>query len=674
MTPRLANLTAFLGAFLLFLLQPVIAKHLLPRFGGASSVWTASVFFFMFALLTGYLYAYFLSRGAKRAQSRAHMILNSAAILLVLVATIAWGSPLAPPPFFDTGFSFPVAAILATLALSVGIPCVMLGATSPLLEHWLSRAQKRAADFHLYVFSNAGSFLALLAYPFILEPLVPSRALGLLWTAGFFLYALLMRRLARKVGLVSVVGESPVSETVPPLSRRTVALWLLLPALASLLLLSATAEITRDIAPVPFLWLLPLALYLLSFIVAFADAYRREIFAPLALLASVAALWALGAGADALGFRLALFSGALFFILLVCHGEVYLRRDGNRPALFYLCIAFGGAFGGLLANLAPVLLNDFWELPSALFIASIMALELFCAAFAFSLSRFKKRLLLTAVFVSIVIVAAPLLARINSQTVVEKTRNFYGTLLVRRAASSEGETLLLRNGVITHGSELRGHPERPTTYYGEKSGVGIALAEARKRAEKQNISVGILGLGAGSLAAYCLRSDTFIFYEINPEVERIARERFSFLSHCAGSEVVLGDGRLSLKQETRLFDVLVVDAFLGDAIPLHLLTREAISAYLARLAEGGVLALHLSNRHIDLKPVALTHAERDDLFIRFVDNEPSEPLLYSSYWALLSRARHPGFETAEAVSVSASTTRTVLWSDDRSSVFPLLRW
>lgn len=674
MTPRLANTAAFLGAFLLFLLQPVIAKHLLPQFGGASSVWTASVFFFMTALLAGYLYAYFLSRRTPRAQSRAHTVFICVSVLLVFAASLAWGSPLAPPSFFAAGFSFPVFAILLTLVLAVGVPCALLGATSPLLENWLARTRRRAADFYLYAFSNTGSFLALLAYPFILEPFIPSPALGLLWGVGFFLYAFLMWRLARDSGRVPTSVEPSVPETAQPLSQRAVALWILLPALGSLLLLSATAEITRDIAPVPFLWLLPLALYLLSFIVAFAGAYRREVFAPFALIASVAAVWALGAGADALGFRAALFSGSLFFVLLVCHGEVYLRRDGSRPALFYLCIALGSALGGLLANLAPLFLNDFWELPFALFLGAVMALELTCFAFASALPRFRRRVFLCAVFWSIVIFAAPLLSRVSDQNTIRKARNFYGTLLVRSSATAEGEVRLLRNGVITHGSELVGHPERATTYYGEESGVGIALTNIRKKTERQGTAVGVVGLGAGSLAAYCRSSDSFMFYEINPAVERIAREQFSFLSYCENVEVILGDGRLSLEKETRLFDVLVVDAFSGDAIPMHLLTREAVAAYLARLTEDGVLALHLSNRHIALAPVALGHATRENLFIRFVDNATSTPLLYSSEWALLSRVKLPGFSTAKEARVFASTTPVAFWSDDRSSILPLLRW
>jgi len=313
MTPRLANTTAFLGAFLLFLLQPVIAKHLLPRFGGASTIWTAAVFFFMTALLIGYLYAYALLRqnlatrtmGQRgRLQTKVHTILLCAASSLIILEGVLWGSPLSPPVLFESGFASPIAAILLTLLLSVGIPSMTLAATSPLLEEWLSRARGARADFRLYAFSNAGSLCALLAYPLILEQTVSSRFVGLLWGVLFLLYALFMARAARASATALPVFSSEDSAPVLlPLKRRIVALWLLLPALGSLLLLAATAEITRDLAPVPFLWLLPLALYLLSFIVAFAGAYSREIFAPLALLASIAALWALGAGADALGFR-----------------------------------------------------------------------------------------------------------------------------------------------------------------------------------------------------------------------------------------------------------------------------------------------------------------------------------------------------------------------------------
>jgi hypothetical protein len=678
-----------LGAFLLFQVQPILARAILPWFGGSAAVWTGCLLFFQAGLLAGYLYAHLLVRALPpRGQAIAHVALLAASCLaLPITPDPAW-----KPPDPDN----PIGRLLALLAATVGLPYLALSATSPLLSAWLAR-RGEAAPWWLYAVSNAGSLLALLAYPFAVEPLLPTRAQAIVWSAAFVGFVLVCGVVAldawRAEGgaqLRQRTSEAALRPSGgPPFGGRISAYaqvggWLLLACCPSVLLLATTSHLTQNVAPVPFLWVVPLALYLLSFVLCFAPGrwYRRWLFLPLAAVAFALAVDALAAARpnQGLGRLLPVFAGGLFVWCMVLHGELSRRRpDPSRLTGYYLALAAGGAAGGALAALlAPVVLPGDFDLPIALVAAAALALA------AARPGRGEGPL--WALWGVAALVAASLAGQLVAATVAEArqarllARNFYGSLRVVDRGFGPAATRMLNHGTITHGEQYLDPAERgrPITYYSPASGVGAAL---RAAAARERLHVGVVGLGAGTLAAYGRRGDRYRFYEINPLVVEIARREFTFLSDTpAEVATVLGDARLSLEREPpQGFDLLAVDAFSSDAIPVHLLTREAFALYAGHLAPGGVLAVHVSNRHLDLVPVVLGAGRAVGLRAVVVDTYDefhAEPSVYGSTWVLLAREAAP-LEHAlvrEAAGEPGREPTPRLWTDDYSNLLGVLKW
>jgi SAM-dependent methyltransferase len=671
------GLTIFLSAFLLFQVQPIIGKMILPWFGGSASVWTTCMLFFQVLLLLGYLYSHWIVRFlSPRGQSLLHVCLLAASLLVL---------PLAPSPDWrPTGAENPTIRILLLLAATIGLPYFVLSTTGPLIQAWFARERPGTVPYRLFALSNLGSLLALLAYPVAVEPVLVTRWQSYVWSSLFVCFALLCSLLAWRGRNAEVSHTTAHHENDPaPVGRDFVA-WGALAACPSILMIADTSFLTENIAPIPLLWVVPLALYLLSFVLCFEGRgwYRRQIFLPL-LVVSLGTLAYLPTMAiDALpivqttGINLA----AFFVVCMVCHGELSRRRP--HPAHltgYYLMLATGGALGGVFVGVvAPYFFNSNYELSVGLVLTAVVVTFAVLPGHPFSDRR--RRALSWAV--AAVVTSAVLYVRVDDilddlSNAEVTTRNFYGILRVFARGEGEDAYRTLLHGQIAHGRQFTSadRQDTPTAYYNPESGVGRAILA---KAAQGPLRVGVVGLGVGTLASYGRPGDYFRLYEIDPLVIDLARSRFTYLSRTkAGTDIVLGDARLSLDREPpQKFDVLAVDAFSGDAVPIHLLTREAFATYFRHLKPDGVLAVHITNRFLDLQPVIKSAAESFGRQVRLVyfDGD-SERLIFHSSWVLVSS--EAGFFAQEQLRGAATEIEDRpgfrIWRDDYSSVFAVLK-
>jgi hypothetical protein len=829
--------TIFTGAFLLFQVQPLIGKYILPWFGGGPGVWTTCLMFFQVLLLGGYAYAHFLTRWLRpRTQVVTHLLMLGAAVALLPITPSEGWKP--------RGDGNPTLQILALLTSSLGMPYFVLASTGPLLQHWFSRTQPGRSPYRLYALSNTGSLLALLSYPFFVESHFTRSLQVRFWGWGLVVYEVTCALCALKVWRTTAQNTAqedsqidlesrvthhasrithhalPITPSVLRTSPLTRSLWLLLPACASVLLMAITNKLCQDIAAVPFLWVIPLALYLLTFIICF-DSPRWYVRFPftLALIAALAAIsWALFFGSDLSVYKqMAIYCAGLFVCCMVCHGELYrLRPEPSHLTTFYLLIAAGGALGGfLVAVVAPLIFKDYYELncglwscgllfvviclavkpvaqatvqspkskvqssepqgpspksqvsspksqvagaqsqaPSAvcrvagsesskfkvshffvglwrslvgpahewrwmgctLPVLVFVGLDRFFARFGQELGAAPNRRFLVlrlAAWGLLVVLVASWVVRgkfrnfrywhglacawlllglvalgvalwmqgIKSGSgVVYMSRNFYGVLTVYEYLPNDPKShyFLLRHGRITHGLQFVDPEEArwPTAYYGEDSGIGLAIQSLPNAPRR----VGVVGLGTGTLTSYSRPGDSLRVYEINPEVHRLATNRFTYLDQAAGKiDVALGDARLSLEREPpQQFDLLALDAFSSDAIPVHLLTREAFELYHRHVRTNGIIAVHISNHYLDLEPVVANLAREFHYRMTLVDYDETvdEWWLYPSTWALLSYDETmltlPELSFG-ARSISSKAPRVPLWTDDFTSLFQILK-
>jgi len=758
-------LTIFCGAFLLFLVQPLMGKYLLPWFGGGPGVWTTCLLFFQTLLLGGYAYAHFLQRLTPKRQTLIHLLLLAAALAFLPVVPGAQWKP--------TGTEEPVGRILLLLTATLGLPYLVLSATGPLLQRWFSLSHPGVSPYRLYALSNVGSLLALVAYPFFFEPRFSRSAVGLGWSAGLGVFAVLCGACAWRVrnaaasspvaGVADPGGQNKAPGSTTPATAPAEAkpapldrfLWFTLPALASLLLAAATNKLCLDIAAIPFLWVLPLGVYLLTFILCFDHPrwYSRGAF--IALLAVCALLLAhlFSIPSPKLYQQLVTFIGTLFAACMVCHGELHrLRPAPGRLTGYYLAIAAGGAGGTLCVTLiAPLLFSDYRELQLGLVMlpyflgvlcwlhrSRAIPLGLAAGLVAFgpmlaglradrgeawydwfvSFGRelgqlvttqwpallisavvlvialwgglrrdapWRKRLLLVpALLTGLLATVFTLQAKRDRHETYAAERNFYGAYrvgLFDEAPAKEAHFLVLSNGGTTHGQQfLNGQQQHwPTTYYSETSGVGRAISVlpgGRRR-------IGAVGLGTGTIAAYGRPGDTLRFYEINPAIVGVASRTFAYLKNTRATvSIALGDARLVMERELRSgsaqqFDLLVLDAFSGDAIPVHLLTREALALYVRQLRPGGIIAVHISNRHLDLRPVVEGLAQDAGLnFATIHDTVKKEHWwLYDTDWVLLSP--DPAILQRDPIRTAplapSDPDDRIVWTDEHASLLSVVK-
>jgi len=665
--------TTGLSAFLLFLVQPLISKAILPWFGGGPGVWTTAMLFFQLVLLAGYAYAHGLSaRLPARVQVAVHCVVLAVGLLCLPVALNAAWKP--------TTADDPVLRILGLLSLSVGVPYFALSTTGPLLQRWFGTLFPGRVPYGLYALSNAGSLLALLAYPTVFEGRfdVVDQSRGWSWAFGAFALGVV----GCAAGLLTRTTTTIVStEAVEPAPRGTStqrdrSLWFALSMMPSWMLLAITNQLCVDVASVPFLWVAPLTLYLLSFIICFGSprAYHRGVFAALWVIATTALCGQLIDPTEGpLTRQVAIYLAAFAACAMLCHGELARRRPAlDKLTEYYLWISIGGAAGGLFVGvLSPYIFVDYYELHLGVIACYGLVLALLVADRR--LPGVRLPLLLTALGLGVSmfgLAAAISLSQGADQVsgrTISQLRNFYGVL---RVAETKGARIL-SHGRIWHGIQ-RTEPERrseATLYYGEDSGIARVLRQSQSNVLPQRI--GVVGLGIGTLARFGKRGDVYRFYEIDPNVIELAQKHFTFLKDTAARvEIIEGDARLTLEREApQRFDVLVIDAFSSDAIPIHLLTKEAFAIYRRHIRDDGVLAVHVSNRYLDLVPVALGSGRETSLTVRVVRVEANfEKLISPSTWVLL--APDPARLTFGS---SESSVKPRLWTDSRSSLFDVLR-
>lgn len=685
--------TIFLSAFLLFQVQPLISKRILPWFGGSPSVWTTCMLFFQVALLLGYFYAHLVgTRLRLKRQLLVHGLLMASALVVLpmIYASDAW-KPDTP--------EHPTWRIIVLLSATVGLPYFVLATTSPLLQKWFTLSREGGTVYRLYALSNAGSLLALITYPSVIEPTLAGRTQAFCWSAGFVLFVILcgysafLAWKAREAEAMPVAqprsgGVSQADER-PGVFQWT--MWLLLAAFASTMLLAVTNQMCLDVAVVPFLWVLPLGLYLLSFIICFDSQrwYYRPVFWPVMVVMCGLMTWVIHRGAYAdIRKQIGILALGLFACCMVCHGElVRLKPHPRHLTSFYLMVSAGGALGGVFVTLiAPRIFRAYTEL-------NIGIMGCFAAgatALVYDLWRRSKSGMRVPVFaygvaatIGFVVLSGFLirLAALSVEGYVSADRNFYGILRVAEydADKPEFHQFRLLHGRISHGWQYTAEDLRygPTSYYGESSGIGLMF---RNYPRQSPMRVGVLGLGTGSIAVYGQPGDHFTFYEINSNVVKLATNGkwFTYLADSdATCDWVMGDARLSLERApSRRFDALVLDAFAGDAVPVHLLTREAFEIYLRHLKPQGVIAVNVSNRHLDLHPIVWGVAEHFHLrTMSILSEEDERKVTTGADWILVSADEQ--FLSQDAITQAATPDenkdRAFMWTDDFSNLFRVIR-
>ena len=677
----------FSSAFLLFQIQPIIGKLTLPWFGGSAAVWSTCMVFFQVLLLLGYGYAHLTTRYLKpRSQAVLHIALLGASVFLLPIGVDAAWKPV--------NVDDPTLLIIGLMTSAIGLPYFLLSSTGPLLQAWFSREKPGSVPYRLFALSNFGSMLGLVGYPILFEPQLTIPHMSIAWSVAYAVFALLCSALAlRGAGATAAVpAVTPAQESGPPPPWRRHLLWAALAALPTILLMSVTSHLTQDIAPIPLLWVLPLALYLATFILCFEGGgwYRRARYLPVFAVSIVAliVLYAMPAAwmKESLAWPIALYSGALFVCCMVCHGEL----AGMKPASayltsFYLMVAAGGAGGGLFVVMAaPRLFTDDDELMLAAVAMAVLILGLIYR----EPGKLPGRLMSEQGGLKLAVFSITFVSMLAGGTLFflhagdrYKARNFYGTVKVKDIGKDNDRYRHLVHGAITHGGQFLDADKKrwPTSYYGPSGGAGIGLLASRDGSSSgSGQRVGIVGLGAGTMAAYCRAGDSYRFYEINPLMIQLAKSQFTYLSDCpAQVDIVQGDARLSLEREApQQFDVIVLDAFSGDAVPVHLLTREAFAVYFKHLRPGGILAVHTSNLHLDLVPIvrlAATHFNKHAWQVKSAADKAKG--INPAVWVLVSS--RPSIAPADGLTALATDTafRPALqpWTDDYSSIYGILK-
>jgi len=665
----------FLAAFLLFLVEPMAARQLLPSLGGSAAVWITCLVFFQTALLLGYLYAHWLGQ-------RRSSILNLLPFACAIASAAIW---MATGNSNFGGAEHPILTVFRMLGVFIGLPFIVLAATSPLLQVWWTRIEPGKIPYRLYALSNLASLLALALYPALVEPMLTLHMQRIVWSAAFFAFVLLFAYLARAVPAAAPSEIAAPDAAIPASPLWNKALWVLLPMGAAMQLSAVTSYLTANVAAIPLLWVLPLGVYLLTLILAFQ--FRMAL--PWAIVARFMVVL-LGGLAYSLSntnagwplwVSLLFFLAELFFACIFCHtAAVALKpQRASESTLFYLLFAAGGALGSFWIGIAsPMVMRYNLDLPITFLVTALLALLVNWRG-----GWSQRMLWLVASGAMLVLV---FWVRTSYQRdILVAVRNFYASLRVTQSHSYPGATVrTLSNGSIEHGTQIFGTEElrhTPTTYYAPDSGVGLAL---RFCCQGHARNIGVIGLGAGTIAAYGLPGDHIRFYDINPAVEPIARHFFTYIRDSSAQvDVVTGDARTTLEHSApQNFDVLVVDAFSGDAIPVHLLTREAMELYRRQLAPGGIVAFHVSNRHVNLGPpiglLADAAGMEAKVFATFADDKNgfASPGEYGSTWILVS-TNHEFFQLPE-VRIHANPVEPKaglrLWTDDYSSLLPVLRW
>ena len=674
------TITIFISAFLAFQVQPLISKYILPWFGGSSSVWLICLLFFQIVLLLAYAYAYFIVRFFNLLWQK---IIHSVFLISgLLVLPIIPSEALKPISGQE-----PTTQIILLLTLTVGLPFFLVASTSPLLQDWFSKSAPKKSPYPLYAISNFGSLLALISFPFFFEPIFARKEYAQSWSALFVLFVLVSLYVVFTVTHKKTIKEK-LKITPPKPTAKTWFYWIALPFLASAMLLGITTQLCLNVAAVPFLWILPLSIYLITFILSFSSfvLYKRKVFIPLLVIITLFLPAFISSITNNFNIipQIILFSIILFDVCLIAHSELYkLRPAPQHLTSFYLALSIGGALGGIFVGLiAPLIFTLYWEVYLILFLTCLILFLLYKNNNEFSSIRKKYSAIM---YYSLIIFSFIFLLSLYNhyneyaENSITSERNFYGILNVRLQESTEenGYKKTLSHGTITHGYQFIS-PEKqgiPTSYYGNDSGVGLAFEILGK---EENIRVGAIGLGAGTISAYGKKGDYFKYYEINPAVIELANNEFSYIKNSlADHEIALGDARLTLDSEkSQNFDLLILDAFSSDAIPTHLLTTEAMEIYKKNIKENGVIAFHISNRYLNLLPVVNSLATLYDFESILIASKGNEKTTFSATWVLVTNNKEiledkTILEIKEEINIEEINFKP--WTDDYVNLFGVLK-
>jgi len=693
-------LSVFISAFLIFQVQPMVGKLLLPWFGGAPAVWSTVMLFFQVLLTGGYAYAYGLvGRARPVRQGWIHLGFLALSGAVLVFTALSWPAPILPDLSWRPGSDVePIGRIFLILAASVGLPYFLLASNGPLIQAWFNQRAAGDSPYRLYALSNAASLIALVTYPIFIEPWLSLYTQGWVWTGGYVLYLLVTGYAAWQAAhpkrTPAVESAKPIPQASQPAPRAGVQItWLLFSAGASILLLAITNRITQEVAVIPFLWVLPLTLYLLSFVFAFSSErwYNRPLFTLLMGAATVGFVWTIISPAGSILLQIGIYSLALWAGSMICHGELYrLRPHPQYLTSFYLMVSIGGALGGVAVNLvAPLIFKGYWELMFGMAFCWL----LFAAATFIRRThelngrlRFAHDVTIGAFAVCLVILSVFYVSIANNGSAFAG-RNFYGVIRVHESNADQPELhqYSLIHGITNHGAQFTASDRRyeTTSYYTESSGVGLAIKNHPRYGHE--MKVGVLGLGIGVLAAYGQPGDQYTMYEINPLVIDLAMGQGGYFSYVNDSKaqvtIIQGDARLELERQLaqgqpQNFDLLVLDVFSSDAIPVHLLTREAMALYLSHLAPDGVLAAHITNQHLDLQPVVWRLAQEFGLKMTVIYDPAESGLGDPSIWVLASKdsnlLANPAI-LSQALPLENYSTDIRLWTDDFSNLFQILR-
>lgn len=676
----LASLTIFLSSFLLFQIQPLLAKRILPWFGGATAVWSTCLAFFQTFLWLGYAFAYFLnSRVSVRTQLWFYNLLLCVAIISLNICPEESWKP--------SGQSSPILAILNILVSSVGLPYFLLAAFSPLIQVWTSRTLNISNPYLLYSLSNFASLLALVSYPTFIEVHLRLPMQAQLWSGLFLLFTvcclLLLYVLIRFYPETKSQHERmSQSEPVAPGREWQEWFWFLFPFCSSVFLLAMTSHISYDIATIPLLWILPLSLYLLSFILVFANfrLYPRKTVIVLSslLLLKIADIQFTGPGAS-LPFSLSYSLLSFFLFCMVCHGELaLLKPKSEKLASYYLLMSGGGAVGGIFVGLfSPNLFSSFVEFPLALLLFIIIVTLRIVLEFKEKNNGVLKRTCLySASGIATLISCVVMIDGFNKNpNTIDQKRNFFGVLKVNEYRQNPLETPYreLIHGLIVHGSQYMSKEKRhiPTTYFTVDTVLGKVLTANNNSPRK----IGVIGLGAGTIASYGKKGDTIRFYEIDNHVVDFAEHYFTFLRDSSAKiEVQLGDARLNLeKEEAQDYDILVLDAFSGDSIPVHLLTEQALDLYRKHLTASGVIVAHISNLYLNLALILEAYAAQKGLVFCYDRGSKISGHEVYAHYGVLAPENNIYLKNLACERVSPTSANFKIWTDDYSNLFSVLK-
>lgn len=666
MIPALFTSIIVLSAFLLFQIQPILSKEQLPLFGGGASVWSASLFFYQSFLLCGYLYAHYMSRIKVKAQIWLHLILMATATAVTFSQVDKSTLTMLPPP----------SSVLINLLTQVGPIFVILSATSILMQHWYSAIFHKSVPYHWYGWSNLGSLVALLSFPFIFEVYFNLTMQKQIWITALALLVVLVFMLS--VLLSKHKPQTPIQKTSTKSTHfhNKRLLCVVLAACSSMSLISTTQMINVNIPPMPLTWTIPLVIYLLTFIAAFwLPAPKQSLYTLAALIFAVFAgvlMYFLGGQFSAIE-QLSMYCLIQLICCFVCHRTLKsIAPTSQSMTSFYLCIAVGSVIGSLLCSIiAPTIFNQLLEYPITLFLVFFIHLPSLKKATATKSLQFIYALTLT-----VAIGGFTLINQAYTQLDIASERNFYGFISVKDVPLNTAIERRLIDGTTIHGTEvLEGQLSNQNSYYHAQTGVAKTLNALQSNGP---LNIGIIGLGAGTLSKYAMQQDKLTFYELNPAVHHMAQRYFSYLrSSRADLEVKIGDGRQLIADEVaKLFppqDAIIIDAFSSDIIPTHLLTVEAMAIYWQRMKSNGVLLMHISNNHIDLMPILLSHSQQFDKTLLLFEHLNDNPAQLSSKWAVLtSNERIIALLSNPATTVDTERHNMITWTDERHSLLPLI--